>query len=287
MPDYTFESETPIRMRIRLNRGHLNLTASDSPTITVSVQPYDPDDSRAVETAQRTKVAMHGSALVIESPDSGSFLRPQPKLAVTATVPVDSDASVKVASADIHTSGRLGSLRYAAASGDLDGGDFAGDVSVHSASGQVRIGAIGGGLSVKTASGSVTAARVARDTRVHSASGDIEIGDAGRSVRGHTSSGDVAIGRAHSGRIDAHTASGDLTIGVADGVGVWMDVTTFSGTASSDLPVGFEQPAGGCDLEIRAKAASGDIRIHRAGPEPSGPDLRKDADEPITPMTPA
>lgn len=266
MPEYTFESSQPVLLRARLPRGHLRVTAADVDTITVSVEPFDPDDARAVEAAQRVKVEMSGRTLFVESPDRGALLRwAPPKLTVTAAVPTRSDVAAKVASADVETTGLLGSLRLASASGDLTGEDFTGDVSIRNAAGEVTVGAVGGSLSMNTASGSAHAVRVARDVRMKAASGDLDVADAGGSVRGHNASGDIRVGRASAGRIDVQSASGSVSVGVADGVGVWMDLRSFSGEVTSDLPVADAQPERGCALEIRAQSMSGDVRVHRAG----------------------
>jgi hypothetical protein len=278
VPEYTFESSQPVKLRVRLPRGHIRVAAANSENIAVSVEPLNTEDTRAEEAADRTQVALNGRDLVVESPDRGSLLRwAPPKLAVTITVPTGSHASVKTASAGLETTGWLGSLRLSTASGDMSGESFAGDVTVRTASGEVAIGTVGGSLSVQNASGSIRVGSIARNARMNTASGHLEIGEAAGSVRGHSASGDVSVGRAHSGRIDVNTASGSIDVGVVEGVGVWMDVRSFSGEVSSDLEVGDAAPATGCALEIRAQSMSGDVRVRRApGPvtpqdETSGP----------------
>jgi DUF4097 and DUF4098 domain-containing protein YvlB len=106
--------------------------------------------------------------------------------------------------------------------------------------------------------------RVDGDLDAHSASGDIEIGDAGASVRGRTASGDITVLVARRGAVEVKAASGDVSVGVAQGVGVWLDLSTMSGDTTSDLAIGDAAPADGCDLRLTARTMSGDVHVTRA-----------------------
>ena len=76
-----------------------------------------------------------------------------------------------------------------------------------------------------------------------------------------TGSGDVSIDHVRRGRVTVKGASGDVSIGIAAGVPVWTDITTVTGTISSDLQ-GAGAPQEGQDhIEVRAKTVSGDIAL--------------------------
>jgi DUF4097 and DUF4098 domain-containing protein YvlB len=83
-------------------------------------------------------------------------------------------------------------------------------------------------------------------------------------VRASSASGDVAIGVARRGTVEINSASGDVAVGVASGVGVWLDVSTMSGSTSTDLDVGEQPPPSGADLRLTARTMSGDVQITRA-----------------------
>jgi DUF4097 and DUF4098 domain-containing protein YvlB len=79
-----------------------------------------------------------------------------------------------------------------------------------------------------------------------------------------TASGDLLVRHAQRGRLAAKTASGDVLVGVPEGTPVWTDISTVTGSVSSDL-TGVGKPADGQDhVEVRATSVSGDIRLKQA-----------------------
>ena len=80
--------------------------------------------------------------------------------------------------------------------------------------------------------------------------------------RVRTASGDVKVGSVATGRTDITSASGDVDVDVAAGIGVYLDLSTLSGNATSDL----EAAAGGHDaaVTLRCRTISGDVRVGRA-----------------------
>src|SRR5690606_12463897 len=79
-----------------------------------------------------------------------------------------------------------------------------------------------------------------------------------------TASGDVQLGSVHGDQVDVVTASGDVSVGVPAGTGVWLDITTASGSTHSDLAMSGEAPPNGAKLALTVRTASGDIHIHRS-----------------------
>jgi len=261
-----FPAPKNVMATIKLGGGAVEVVAEERDTVIVDVQPYD-DSAAARDYATNTKVELYGEQLLVESPHPiGSLFRSTPKLRVAVRLPLDSGLTTKVSSADVSAHGRYSALSANTASGDVYVEHVAGEAHANTASGDVRIGRVEGDLRANAASGDVTVNFVGGDASTHSASGDIEIDQVEGSVRANTASGEIRIGQARRGQIKINSASGDVRVGVATGTGVWLDLTTMSGSTSSDLPVGGETPAGGAQLSIQVRTMSGDIEVHRVGP---------------------
>ena len=65
-----------------------------------------------------------------------------------------------------------------------------------------------------------------------------------------------------AGRGEINTVSGDISVAVPAGIGVYLDLSTLSGDARSDLePAGSDGDAG---LSLVCRSVSGDVRVIRA-----------------------
>jgi hypothetical protein len=64
------------------------------------------------------------------------------------------------------------------------------------------------------------------------------------------------------GSTEVSTASGDVVVGVNPGVGVYLDLSSAIGSATSQLEE--TGPSDDIALGVRCRTASGDIRIVRA-----------------------
>jgi DUF4097 and DUF4098 domain-containing protein YvlB len=194
--------------------------------------------------------------------------RPQRGLRVSVTAPKRTRLRVDGAATDVRVDGVVTSVRFTSASGDVALGDVVESLEAKTASGDVRVGAVGGMLSAQTASGDVRAAS-AVGAMVRTASGDVAIGHTSGEVRISTASGDVELSAVTDGLAEVQSVSGDVVVAVTEGTAVYLDLSTLSGDAQSDLAVA-EQPthvsADGpaAQLEIRAQTVSGDIRVRRA-----------------------
>lgn len=261
MPEFTCPE--PITVTARLGSGTIEITAEDRPTATVDVSPYDNSDSSR-EAAANTRVEMHDGRLLIEAPETGGFMfRRSPRIRVDVRVPADSALEVKVASADLSAHGRFASAAVKSASGGVYLDHVTGDATVSTASGGVRVVRVDGALRVNAASGDVNAHAVNGAVTAHAASGDVEIDVAGGSVEAKTASGDVRVGSARRGAVRVNSASGDVQVGVESGTGVWLDLTTISGSTRSDLSTSDAPANGEPALTIQVRTLSGDIEIHR------------------------
>lgn len=261
----TFERSDPVTVAVRAGRGGVDITATDTRVVQVDVTPLD-GSAAAAQAARDTRVALEGGTLVVDTPTrSGWQWRRTPSLAVTIRVPTGSSIVASVASADLHADGRYAEARVKAASGKAWVDEVTGAAVIESASGDVTVGRVGGALRIGSASGRVNAGTVTGDVAARAASGDITIRGAGGSVSAETASGDVTVGLVRQGEAAIRTESGDVEVGVAAGTGVWLDVSTATGSTVNELTMrgvaagGAPSPA----LRLRVRTASGDVAIRR------------------------
>jgi DUF4097 and DUF4098 domain-containing protein YvlB len=257
-----FHTPQPIRLRVNLPAGLVDVTAAQTDTTTVELAAQDESDKTARQLAEDTTVELRGDELVIAVP-RGYRLRKTPGLDVRVTLPTDSAVRGSMASADFHARGRLGQLHLDSASGDIEVEESGGDVEVRTASGDTSVGRGEGRIQVSTASGEVRIGVAAAGFDVKSASGDVTVGEVSGSSAARSASGDVTVRTARSGEIEANTASGDVRVGVAPGTGVYLDLSTLSGDTTSHLQPETE-PANGPDLQLRLRTLSGDIDVVRS-----------------------
>jgi len=262
-----FDRTTPVTIALRAQRGKVDITAADGASVQVAVVPLDRSEASA-EAAANTQVALEGDTLYVQTPHSSAWQwRRNPKLAITVRVPTGSSIAAKIASADLRATGRFAVAEVDLASGDTWLEEVTGDAQVKSASGDVTVGRVGGGLRVNSASGDLDIGDVIGDVSAETASGDITVRGVGGSIQAGTASGDVKVGVVRRGQARLKSASGDVEVGVAAGTGVWLDVSTASGSTRNDLSMGTEgAPAPGQEaaaLQLYVRTASGDVRIRR------------------------
>jgi DUF4097 and DUF4098 domain-containing protein YvlB len=261
---HEFPAAGPLAVEIRVTAGNVEVTAEQRDSATVAVEPADNSDA-AREAAAQTLVEQRGDRLVIETPESSGWpLRwRSARVRVHARIPLDSTIQLKVASADVNCQGRYASATISTASGDAYVEHVTGDLSANTASGDLRVTEVGGQLKLNAASGDLAAQVVGGEVAVKSASGDVEIEQANSGVRVSTASGDIRLGRIHRGEFHLNSASGDVSIGIAAGTGVWLDLSTLSGSTRSDLSVNDSAPSGQHSANVHVKTMSGDIHLRR------------------------
>lgn len=269
-----FPSPEPATAEVRVSSGRCEIVAEQRDTVSVDVQPVNPSDEKQARAAAETIVEFDGHRLTVKAPESsgvGWLLGRNARLRVTIRLPLDSELDVRTASADLSCTGRYARATINTASGNVYTEAVSGDAGIVSASGDVRLLRVGGSAKITSASGDLEVPYVGGDLTHNSASGDTTLGETHGDVKVRSASGDVIIGAAVQGSVRCTTASGDVKIGVPAGTGVWLDLTTLSGTTSSDLAVGAEAPLTGHDLEVRVSTTSGDIDINRV-PAPAPAD---------------
>lgn len=274
MSVYTFGTPGAIRLYVELGKGRLDVAATDTDTTTVTVEGDDPDS---------IQVEQDGDLISIIAPrERGLFGLVGKGHTVTVSLPEESALRAQTGSADVSTTGTLGTAQVKTGSGDIDIERVYGAAELTSGSGDLTIGHIRGPLGVKTGSGDVRAVEALGPVRGSTGSGDIQLDRTGEAVNVKTGSGNLRLGSASGeiamstgsgdleirslarGRLIGKGASGDIRVGIPAGTPVWTDLSTVSGQIRSNLK-GSGQPAEGQDhVELRARTVSGDIILVEA-----------------------
>src|SRR5215831_8376516 len=243
MSHWEFPGSDPVDVFVDLAAGSVALAARPTDVTTVSLTP-----SRFGRNADRliseVRVTFENGRLEVVGPKRTGLWRGYPGLDLTITLPEGSRCAVRTASADITGTGQLAEL------------------DAHTASGDITAATVTGSFQAVTASGDIRAEETGTTAELRAVSGDIRVTRAGGDIRARSASGDVRIGSMARGRADVNTASGDIVVGVAPGVGVYLDLSSLSGSVTSGLEE--TQPSDHVPLEVRCRTLSGDVRIIRA-----------------------
>lgn len=232
MPSWEFPAHEPVDLKVRVPSGEVTVSAAATQTATVAL---DGDD----RTVAVTRVEFNdGTLSIVVPPDHrvGS-------LDVAVELPEGSSCRLNTASGDIECTGELGALDVQTASGDVSAERVSGPARVVAASGNVSVGQ-------------------AHEANVDSASGDVRIGWVSGDAQVRSASGDVHIEAASGRRLEVKSASGDISVAVAPGIGVYLDLSSLSGTVSCELEPGEETEQ--ADMTLACRTISGDVRVGRA-----------------------
>lgn len=263
----TFDTSGPVSLDVQLASGDIRIDRGDDNRVDVELTATDPDAQELIDNA---RVELRGSELIVDVPNKrGGFslgnLFGGRGIVCRIRCADGSSLKARTKSADVTVSIPLGEADIATASGDADLRDVAGDLSYKGASGDLTAGNVGGRASVNTASGDVRLGRVGGQLSANSASGDISVDAADSDAKANTASGDVSLDAIVSGEVTVNSASGDVSIGVRRGSQAFLDCSTVSGDARSELDFTGSEPAGnGPMVHVKARTVSGDITITRA-----------------------
>jgi hypothetical protein len=267
----TYQTPHPVRLRLKLEAGRIDVITWDEPRAEVEVTPLG-NDQASIEAAQNVQQELRGSGesqeLSVEAPSGRSLfgLRRGPELRFAISVPHGSSVDASTVSADVAGRGRFGTAKVNTTSGDVSLGAVAGDANVKTVSGDLDVERVDGKANLNSVSGDLELGPVAGEISASTVSGDLHVTSAGSSVNAKGVSGDVTVESVRRGEARLQSVSGDITLGVAAGARVWMDVSSMSGTTQSDLEPDEGGGGGDVDLRIKANSASGDIRLQRAAP---------------------
>jgi DUF4097 and DUF4098 domain-containing protein YvlB len=283
MPTWEFPGSDPIDVSVDLASGRVTLDAGPVSATTVDVTP-----SRFSRNAEKlideVRVAFDHGRLEVAGPRRTGMFRGHAAFDVMITLPEGSHCKARIASADITCHGELAALDAHAASGDITAARVTGHLQAETSSGDVRLDE-SGPAEIRTASGDVRLTWARDDVSVRTASGDVNIANAAADVAAITASGDFRLASVARGSTEVSTASGDVIIGVHPGVGVYLDLSSATGSVTSQLEE--TGPSDDIALGVRCRTASGDIRIIRAAAAEPAP-ARDDApaQEPVPSIEP-
>jgi DUF4097 and DUF4098 domain-containing protein YvlB len=237
MSSWEFPTDGPVELQIRILSGSVTVTAAAAQTATVSLTAGRP--GARGETAAR--VEFEQGTLSVSVPD-GPVLGRHRSIDARVRLPERSSCLIDTVSADVSCTGELAAVDIRTVSGDIGAERVSGLARVHTASGDVDLGAAGT-VNAQTTSGDVSIGRVG-DVTVRTASGDVGI--------------DAATGR----QVEVKSSSGDIGVGVPPGLGVYLDLSSVSGTVGTELEPAEE--GDGAEMTLECRTISGDVRLRRA-----------------------
>jgi hypothetical protein len=271
-----------VHLRLRLPSGRIEVRTQDTPEVSLRVEVLRGPSSAAQDVRQEVTPTDDGGLDVVMEYERrwGGFFGSGASLLYDLRVPHGAELDASTASADVTVEGTLGRAKVETASGDVRLGRVEGDLRTASASGDQRIDAVGGDVTLATASGSQRVGSVGGDVHTNGVSGGLRLGRVAGSIRANTVSGSIRVDEVSGQSVEAKSVSGNIRIGVQRGLGVWLDLSSRSGSTRSDLEPadGAAAPEGEAQVAIRASSVSGNIKVERAA---------NSAEEPIATPAPA
>lgn len=262
MDPITYQTPNELSLELRIPTGEVTVRATDTGQTTLRISGERAPDEVTVRFDDGADGRHH---LVVQQRRPGRGGWRLGALTVTVDVPEHTHVTVEGGSTDLVARGRLLSAAFLSGSGDATFDAVDDRLNVKVASGSLRAGRVGGLLTFHSASGTLRAQQCTGGLVARAASGDLIVGQADGDLRLTTLSGDVQLDAVGSGAVSVNAVSGDVSIGVLPGATVYLDLSSTSGAASSDLPVSELPPTSGeRSLSVTATSVSGDVRVHRA-----------------------
>ncbi|MDB1086968.1 DUF4097 family beta strand repeat-containing protein [Streptomyces sp. ACA25] len=274
----TFDTPSPVLVVLDLAFGQVRIVASDSTETTVEVYPRDSDDQDDVRTAEHLRVDhVHGRLLVSVAEQDGSG----GAIIVAIAVPTGSSLHGRGVAADFLGAGELGecrlstglghiklhrtgSLRLAAALGDITVDHAVGAVEVTADHGDVRLGLIEGRTTIRAkGEGDATMGEARGAACLNLEKGAIRISRAHANVEARTTHGDIDVAEVMQGSVVAVTTFGNIRVGVAETSGAHLSLDSATGTAYTSLSLldTREQEV----VCVEARTVIGDVVVERSG----------------------
>jgi hypothetical protein len=143
--------------------------------------------------------------------------------------------------------------------------------------GTIRADDLRGASILRSAHGTIAVRATRSRLEATCSSGSIEVDHAVGAVTAKTSFGHVRIGSVSAGTVRLESSYGELEVGVAEGVPVWLDVSSERGTVRNLLDASGPPAEGESFVELRARTGHGMIIVRRspaagAWPVPGSPD---------------
>jgi len=266
----TYPTPDPVQLFLRVPKGRIEITATDTQETTVEIERTDGKADRAagdedVQIEFRESRRGPGQLLAIVDRNRRGWFTKIASYDVRIQTPHGAQVDAATASADVAGTGRFQSIRVRTASGDISFEDVAERVTIKSASGDVRVHGSGGLADIASTSGDVHVGAAEGHVKASLVSGDLKVDEVADGITARTVSGDMALQSVDKGTIDLSSVSGDAVVAIRPGKRVWMDVMSNTGDTFCELDARDDSgPGGKADVDIRVKTVSGDVRIVRA-----------------------
>ncbi|RBY85370.1 DUF4097 family beta strand repeat-containing protein [Blastococcus sp. TF02A-26] len=261
----TFDTPGPIRARIEIVYGTVQVRADDRHDTTVTVRPRNPASSADVTAAEQAQVTFRDGELTVRSTSRPRllFFGSGPEIEVDVVLPTGSALAARTTAGDVTCTGQLGEADLECKHGGVRL-DRAASLSARSSSGNIAADTVDGRTEVATSYGEIRIGETAGPARLETGYGNVDVDRALGSVIGTTKYGQVRVGQAGRGSLVLETAYGDVEAGVRAGTAAWLDVSAGTGRVRNMLTES-EGPEGADEtVEIHARTSYGDITIRRA-----------------------
>jgi hypothetical protein len=282
----TYATPDPIKARIELAVGSLQLSAGPHGETVVAVEPTDPNDERDRQAAAAARVTCADGRLEVIGPKStGISLGRKPgSIDVVVGLPPGSSVRANVAAGALRADVPLGDVSARVSAGDItlhdaDTADLksglgavtarhvAGDARCSTGSGDIHIDRIDGAALVKNANGDTWIGEGGSTTRVKAANGDIQIDRARADLSASTANGNVHVGSVEQGSVLLRTAAGNIDLGIPQGTAARVDLRTGFGAVHNNLGTADGPNASDRTVEVDAQTSYGDVTLVRAAPD--------------------
>ncbi|RSN63239.1 hypothetical protein DMH01_11620 [Amycolatopsis sp. WAC 04182] len=213
------------------------------------------------DAVAQTRIEKVGNRLVVQAPKAWQ-LKNVP-LAVTVRAPAGSHLEVRAGAADVTVTGSAGRADLLTGAGKIGLERADGSAIVRTGTGDIKLGPTLSGLQLRTGSGSVEAASVSGSATLATGTGDVWLGEVAGEVLARTGSGSLSVADAASGTLELTTGSGEVRVGIRGGVQAEIDLSSTTGSVSSELEVAETAPSE-VSLKVRARTGTGDAVVTSA-----------------------
>ncbi|OLZ45081.1 DUF4097 family beta strand repeat-containing protein [Amycolatopsis keratiniphila] len=215
------------------------------------------------DAVAQTRIEKVGNRLVVQAPKAWQ-LKNVP-LAVTVRAPAGSHLEVRAGAADVTVTGIAGRADILTGAGKVGLERTDGSAIVRTGTGDVKLGATLSGLQLRTGSGSVEASSLCGSATIATGTGDVWLGEIAGDVLARTGSGDVSVTDAAFGSLELTTGSGAVRVAIRGRVRAEIDLSSTTGSVSSELDVADSAPTEGeVVLKVRARTGTGDAVVTSA-----------------------
>jgi DUF4097 and DUF4098 domain-containing protein YvlB len=273
-----FEQEVPAdakgTVEISSTSGTIEVTGSDKAAVSVKAQLGPEVDHVEVRPSGNHTVVR----VILKPHGSGVFNWGHDETHLRVQVPKDSELDVSGVSANVTSSGVLGSQRLHSVSGDVSAETGPNDIDVKSVSGNVKVRGHDqpARLRLTTVSGDIELKHAAGDLETTTVSGKISAElEPARSFHARSTSGDISFeGRlTRDADVDAQSVNGDLKVHAAAEGGFQYELQTLSGDIGNCFDAKAERSGeygpghkldgtrGGGSAHVRLKTMSGDLSL--------------------------